>query len=202
MSWAALFLASALLISGDCRPRLRAGLTAAEPRRRSTASGASDPLAAASSFDVLAACLRCGMAVSTAASATAPSPPAPLARMLNRAADLLALGAEPATAWTNLPSRRVGAPGLRAGPVDNHADALLRLARRSASSGAALAQGVAELADHSRHEAADAASAAAERASVLIAGPLGLCYLPAFVCLGIVPVVAGLAGDVLGSGIL
>jgi len=202
MSWAALFLASALLISGDCRPRVRAGLTAAEPRRRSTASGASDPLAAASSFDVLAACLRCGMAVSTAASATAPSAPAPLARMLNRAADLLALGAEPATAWTNLPSRRVGAPGLRAGPVDNHADALLRLARRSASSGAALAQGVAGLADHSRHEAADAASAAAERASVLIAGPLGLCYLPAFVCLGIVPVVAGLAGDVLGSGIL
>jgi len=202
MSWAALFLASALLISGDCRPRVRAGLTAAEPRRRSTASGASDPLAAASSFDVLAACLRCGMAVSTAASATAPSAPAPLARMLNRAADLLALGAEPATAWTNLPSRRVGAPGLRAGPVDNHADALLRLARRSASSGAALAQGVAELADHSRHEAADAASAAAERASVLIAGPLGICYLPAFVCLGIVPVVAGLAGDVLGSGIL
>jgi pilus assembly protein TadC len=197
-----LFLASSLLISGDCRPRVRAGLTAAEPRRRSTASGASDPLAAASSFDVLAACLRCGMAVSTAASATAPSAPAPLARMLNRAADLLALGAEPATAWTNLPSRRVGAPGLRAGPVDNHADALLRLARRSASSGAALAQGVAELADHSRHEAADAASAAAERASVLIAGPLGLCYLPAFVCLGIVPVVAGLAGDVLGSGIL
>ena len=105
MSWAALLLASALLIGGDSRPRVRAGLTAAEPRRRSTASGASDPLAAASSFDVLAACLRCGMAVSTAASATAPSAPAPLARMLNRAADLLALGAEPATAWTNLPGR-------------------------------------------------------------------------------------------------
>ncbi len=27
--------------------------------------------------------------------------------------------------------------------------------------------------------------------AVLIAGPLGLCFLPAFVCLGIVPVVAG-----------
>ena len=50
------------------------------------------------------------------------------------------------------------------------------------------------------HDAADAAGAAAERASVLIAGPLGLCYLPAFLCLGIVPVVAGLAGDVLRSG--
>ena len=37
---------------------------------------------------------------------------------------------------------------------------------------------------------------------MLIAGPLGLCYLPAFLCLGIVPVVAGLAGDVLRSGVL
>ncbi|MDO3640328.1 type II secretion system F family protein, partial [Mycolicibacterium sp. KC 300] len=48
----------------------------------------------------------------------------------------------------------------------------------------------------------DAAGAAAERASVLIAAPLGLCYLPAFLCLGIVPVVAGLAGDVLQTGVL
>jgi pilus assembly protein TadC len=78
----------------------------------------------------------------------------------------------------------------------------MRLARRSATSGAALADGVAELADQSRHEAADAARAAAERASVLIAGPLGLCYLPAFLCLGIIPVVAGLAGDVLESGVI
>jgi len=196
MSWAALLLATALVLGTDSRPRVRAGLRVA--RRRSTSARVDDPLAAASSLDVLAACLRSGMAVSTAASATAPSAPAPLAAALNRAADLLALGAEPATAWTNLPSSRVGP----AGPADDTADALLRLARRSASSGAALAQGVAELADQSRHAAADAATAAAERASVLIAGPLGLCYLPAFVCLGIVPVVAGLAGDVLGSGIL
>ena len=191
MSWAALLLAAAVLIGADSRPGRRAGLQPLEPQRRSAPSDARDPLAAASSFDVLAACLRSGMAVSTAASATAPSAPASLARVLNRAADMLALGAEPATAWTN--------PD---GKVDDHAEALLRLARRSASSGAALAHGVAELADQSRLEAADAATAAAERASVLIAGPLGLCYLPAFVCLGIVPVVAGLAGDVLGSGIL
>lgn len=191
MSWAAVFLAAALLLGADPRPKVRAGLTAVPPTRRSAPRGASDPLAAASSFDVLAACLRSGMAVSTAASATAASAPAALARVLNRAADLLALGAEGATAWTS--------PD---GGTDEHVEALLRLARRSASSGAALAQGVAELADQSRREAADAATAAAERASVLIAGPLGLCYLPAFVCLGIIPVVVGLAGDVLGSGVL
>ena len=75
------------------------------------------------------------------------------------------------------------------------------LARRSAASGSALAHGVAELAEQSRQDATHAAAAAAERASVLIAGPLGLCFLPAFVCLGIVPVVAGLAGEVF-SGIL
>jgi pilus assembly protein TadC len=191
MSWVAVLLAAALLLGADSRPKVRAGLTGVQPTRRPTPRGAGDPLAAASSFDVLAACLRSGMAVSTAASATAASAPAALARVLNRAADLLALGAEGETAWTS-----------RDGRADEHAEALLRLARRSASSGAALAQGVAELADQSRRDAADAATAAAERSSVLIAGPLGLCYLPAFVCLGIVPVVAGLAGDVLGSGLL
>ena len=115
--------------------------------------------------------------------------------VLRRAADLLALGSDPAVAWSI-------SPDLPADSVDAQIDSLLRLARRSASSGAALADGVAELADQSRHDAAQAATAAAERAGVLIAGPLGLCFLPAFVCLGIVPVVAGLAGDVLQSGLL
>ena len=191
MSWAALLLATALLVGGDrSRVRIRAGRAAPLGTRHRPARS-DDPLAAASSFDVLAACLRSGMAVSTAAAATAQSAPAELARLLNRAADLLALGADPATAWSSFD-----------GPLNDHAQALLRLARRSAASGAALANGVAELAEQVRHEAADTASAAAERASVLIAGPLGVCYLPAFLCLGIIPVVAGLAGDVLQSGIL
>ncbi|MBN9634433.1 MAG: type II secretion system F family protein [Actinobacteria bacterium] len=150
-----------------------------------------DPLAVPSSLDVLAACLSAGMATSAAASAAVPSAPAGLAGVLRRAAELLALGASPATAWSD-----------RGGGTDPHVIALLRLARRSASSGAAMAQGVAELAEQARADAGDAADAASERANVLIAGPLGLCYLPAFVCLGIVPVVAGLAGDVFRSGLL
>jgi len=47
----------------------------------------------------------------------------------------------------------------------------------------------------------EAAWAAAERAGVLVTGPLGLCFLPAFLCLGVVPVVLGLAGSVLPGGI-
>jgi pilus assembly protein TadC len=193
-------LAVALWIgAGPSVVRARAGMSGVGHRLRhgllqGPACGP-DPLAVASSLDVLAVCLAAGMAVSTAAAATALSAPPTLARVLRRAADLLALGSDPAVAWST-------SPDLPAGSVDAQTGALLRLARRSASSGAALADGIAELADQSREDAAHAATAAAERAGVLIAGPLGLCFLPAFVCLGIVPVVAGLAGDVLQSGLL
>jgi pilus assembly protein TadC len=187
VSLAALLLAAAVLIGpGPARPRLR-------PVRRRGAAAAgerrADPLAEASALEVFAACLRAGMPVSTAARATVPSAPPPLAAVLTRAADLLALGADPAEAWAD-----ANACGRAA--------ALLRLARRSARSGTALAHGVAELAEQARADAADAAHAAAERAGVLIAAPLGVCFLPAFVCLGIVPVVAGLAGDLLRTGLV
>ncbi len=131
------------------------------------------------------------MAVAGAARAVAPYSPPELDALLCRAADLLALGADPATAWAE--------PD---GPLDRQARALLRLARRSACSGSALADGVAELAAESRQEAIHAATAAAERAGVVIAGPLGVCFLPAFACLGVFPVVAGLASDVFTSGVL
>jgi pilus assembly protein TadC len=190
MTSAAMLLAVALLLApGPAAVRRRIGLgpvRAAPVRHRRPG----DPLATASALDVFAVCLSAGMSVAAAAAATAPSAPEHLGAVLRRAADLLALGADPDTAWS------------RPAEAADGAEALARLARRSASSGSALAQGVAELAEQSRQDAGHAASAAAERASVLIAGPLGLCFLPAFICLGIVPVVAGLAGDVFTSGIL
>ena len=192
MSVAAVLLAAALLCApGPAVVRNRIGLGAARvaPVRRRRPG---DPLATASALDVFAVCLFAGMSVAAAAAATAPSAPDRLGAVLRRAADLLALGADADTAW----------PRADAGEGGDGGEALARLARRSASSGSALAQGVAELADQSRQDAGHSASAAAERASVLIAGPLGLCFLPAFVCLGIVPVVAGLAGEVFTSGIL
>ncbi|WP_343599621.1 type II secretion system F family protein [Mycobacterium sp.] len=195
MSAAAMLLAFALLTAGGpAAVRARAGVTARAPRAARRRAPRHDPLAVASSLDVLAVCVAAGMAVSTAAAATAVSAPPLLARILCRAADLLALGADPATAWSAPPDLPVD--------LDAHTEALLRLARRSADSGAALADGVAELAAQCRDDAAHGATAAAERAAVLIAGPLGLCFLPAFVCLGIIPVVAGLAGNVMQSGLL
>jgi pilus assembly protein TadC len=187
MTWAALLLAAAVLLGGTSR---RPVTSRRHPVSGARADDSDDPLAMASSLDILAACLSSGMTVAGAASAAAWSAPRPLAEVLSRAADLLAMGADPARAWAD--------------PTTDHVAiaALVRLARRSAASGTALAQGVTELAEQARHDAADAATGASERASVLIAGPLGLCYLPAFLCLGIVPVVVGLAGDVLTTGVL
>lgn len=190
MTVVAVLLAIALLLgSGPRSTRERAGGTVQGVTDTGENHRRRDPLADASALDVFAVCLESGMAVATAAAATALSAPPQLRAILQRAADLLSLGADPETAWC-------------ADTGEASLEALMRLARRSASSGSALAHGVRELAERSRQEAAHVASAAAERAGVLIAGPLGLCFLPAFVCLGIVPVVAGLTADVLRSGIL
>ncbi|MGW0251049.1 type II secretion system F family protein [Nocardia goodfellowii] len=155
-----------------------------------------DPLAVASVFDLLAACLSSGLPMAGAARAVAGSAPEVLADALGRAADLLALGADASTAWDRAAREAAGRPGAE------QVEALARMARRSARSGASLSAAVSELAEQHRATLEDAAAARAERAGVLISGPLGLCFLPAFLCLGIVPVVIGLANRVLGDGLL
>lgn len=148
-----------------------------------------DPLAVAASLDLLGACLRAGLPVSAAITAMASTAPKPMADKLSRVADLLALGADPDAAWSEA-------------ALDPDTEALARMARRSARSGSSLSSSMAELAERSRGDAEDLAAAAAERAGVLISGPLGLCFLPAFIALGIVPVVIGLATTVLGNGLV
>ncbi|WP_040864502.1 type II secretion system F family protein [Nocardia exalbida] len=155
-----------------------------------------DPLAVASVLDLLAACLRAGLPMAGAARAVAPEAPEALGEALRRAADLLALGADAATVWEQVARDANGRPAAE------EIESLARMARRSARSGSSLAAAVLELAEQQRSAVEDAAAAKAERAGVLIGGPLGLCFLPAFVCLGIVPVVIGLAGRVLDGGLL
>ena len=169
--WATvLCLASALITL----PTVASGLHRLAPDGCANADAddapAPDPLAVATTFDLLAACLRSGLPVATAAAAAAHSAPISFGVALRKAADLLELGADATTAW--------GAVAQ-----DPETEALARMARRSA-------------------RAEDASAAAAERAGVLISGPLGLCFLPAFICLGIIPVVIGLAGNVLRGGLL
>ncbi|HEX3781457.1 MAG TPA: type II secretion system F family protein [Pseudonocardiaceae bacterium] len=149
-------------------------------RREQRGDGAVDPLLLASSWDLLAACLRGGLPVPAAVAAIAADIPGAAGPALRHTAELIALGADPVAAWV---------PAL-----DHPATVqLARGARRTARSGAALA-GVAEtLATEVRAGADDLAEARAQRAAVAVTGPLGLCFLPAFICLGVVPVVIGLA---------
>jgi pilus assembly protein TadC len=67
---------------------------------------------------------------------------------------------------------------------------------RAGESGAAVAPGLRSLAADGRAESRAATEAAVRRAGVWILAPLGLCFLPAFVCLGVVPLVLGIAADV------
>lgn len=150
------------------------------PRDRDD-QGPSGLLRTAASWDLLAAALRAGLSVPAAIAVAVEGLPGEAARVLQATADLLALGAEPEQAW---------------GPPADcpRTEALARAGRRAGRSGSALAAAVADLAEGLRARVGDAAEARAERAGVLITLPLGLCFLPAFLCLGVVPVVLGLAG--------
>lgn len=152
------------------------------PRRRRARGGAADALAVAAQWDLLAACLRAGLPVVDALRAVAGGLPEAAAETLRRTGDLVALGAAAEEAWQ---------PALDCPDTA----ALARAARRSARSGTALASAAVELAHQMRAELTDDAEARAQRAGVLITGPLGLCFLPGFLCLGVVPVVIGLAGQ-------
>lgn len=151
-------------------------------RGRRARGGAADALAVAAQWDLLAACLRAGLPVVDALRAVAGGLPDAAAEALRRTSDLVALGAAAEEAWQ---------PALDCPDTA----ALARAARRSARSGTALASAAVELAHRMRAELTDDAEARAQRAAVLITGPLGLCFLPGFLCLGVVPVVIGLAGQ-------
>lgn len=136
-------------------------------------------------LDLLAAALRSGQPVGAAVACVAPLAGPGLAEQLRHVAGLLRFGADPEVAWASLAD-----PALA--PIG-------RTAVRSAESGVRLARGFELLAAELRDEARAAAVARAHRAGVWAMVPLGVCFLPAFACLGVLPVIAGIARGVLGA---
>ncbi|BCJ52844.1 hypothetical protein Asp14428_43190 [Actinoplanes sp. NBRC 14428] len=134
--------------------------------------------------DLLAAALRAGAPVDRAVTAVADALGGPLGERLDRTGRSLRLGADPPEAWQHL-SDVPGAARLTAAAI------------RSSASGGALAGAFTRLADDLRADRAIAAESAARRSGVLIVLPLGLCFLPAFLLAGLVPVVIAVLGDVL-----
>ena len=170
------------------RPRGRLSLGAPDPthRPRDGPAGA-DPNRCASDIALFAACSTAGLSPAQAAAAVADTYAglsAGSGTAWHTTAALLALGADPERAWSE----------LRA--VDGGAD-LANLVTMSNSSGSALAAGCYRIAERLRSEGADHATAKAERAGVLIAIPLTAFFLPAFFALGLAPVVISLGSTVL-----
>ena len=93
----------------------------------------------------------------------------------------LRLGADPAQAWRALAAVPALAP-------------LGRTLARSAATGAPVAAAVERLADELARSARADAEEQARQVGVKAAVPLGLCLLPAFLLIGIVPVVGALLG--------
>jgi pilus assembly protein TadC len=160
--------------------RFLRGREPAELRRERLEAFADLPLGA----DLLAAALKGGTAVDRSIGAVAEALGGPLGDRLQRIARSLRLGAEPAEAWAHLS----GIP---------EAERLVASAVRSSASGGALAGALERLAGDLRSDRSVAVEAAAERAGVLIVLPLGLCFLPAFVLAGLVPIVIALLSQAL-----
>jgi hypothetical protein len=76
---------------------------------------------------------------------------------------------------------------------------LLRAVARATATGAPLADTVRDVASDARERARWEALERARRAGVHAVGPLAACFLPAFVLVGVVPVVAGVARALLAG---
>lgn len=133
--------------------------------------------------DLLAVCLEAGLPVGGALAAVATALPGPLGGELVTVAGLYRLGAAPRRAWADVSS------GLAA---------LGRTLVRAGESGSTVVPALRSLAADARAAERSRADAAVRRAGVWVLAPLGACFLPAFLCLGVVPLVLGIAADVFG----
>ncbi|MFJ1704419.1 type II secretion system F family protein [Kitasatospora sp. NPDC088346] len=130
--------------------------------------------------DLLAACLGSCTAPGQAVAAVARSVDAPMSSRLEAVVAQLSLGASPESGWGRLAA---DCPPLAP---------LARCLVRTSLSGAPPVEALSGLAHAHRAVAGRAAHIRARRAGVLATAPLGACFLPAFVLIGVVPVVIGL----------
>lgn len=137
-------------------------------------------------LDLLGACLAGGAPPAAAVQAVAGVTAQPLRDVLDRVGLAYSRGAAPGEAWAVCTG--VGAPGTlrQAG----------RIVVRAEVSGTTAALDLAALAAAARAESLAQARAGTRRAEVAIVLPLALCLLPAFMFLGVAPLVAGLLGSV------
>ena len=105
--------------------------------------------------------------------------PGPTAQRLDGALARLRMGVDPSLVWGGLAD-------------DDVLATLGRTLARAETSGSSVADAVERLADELERSSLAAVEDRARAVGVKAAVPLGLCLLPAFLLIGIVPTVAGL----------
>jgi pilus assembly protein TadC len=135
-------------------------------------------------LELLAAAVRSGAGVPRGLHATGVAVGGADGEALARAADALRLGADWDAAWREAPERlEVVRRALRGAWVD----------------GAAPTEALRAAGAEHAHERRATARNAAARLAVRLVLPLGACFLPAFVLVGLVPVLLALGVDLLST---
>lgn len=129
--------------------------------------------------DLFSCALRAGASPQAALAAVVTACPGPTATRLEGALARLRMGVDPAHVWSGLAD-------------DDVLAALGRTLARAETSGSSVAAAVERLADELERSSLAAVEDRARAVGVKAAVPLGLCLLPAFLLIGIVPTVAGL----------
>jgi Flp pilus assembly protein TadB len=135
--------------------------------------------------DLLAAALAVGLAPGAALEQITEVVEPPLADELAELTSRLRMGVDPVTVWRNL-SRHPELGGLG------------RAVLRAVESGASVADAMLRLADDQRRRSRAAVEGRARAVGVKAALPLGVCLLPAFILVGVVPLVAGSVSVLVG----
>lgn len=143
-----------------------------------------DIRAVAEALDLLALALGSGVPMVIAIEAVAQDAGALVASHLHQVAAALRWGVDEVSAWDGLP--RAWQPA---------AAALALAASAGVPPGDLLRQGAEDIRRRERQRLDEAAG----RVGVLVVIPLGLCFLPAFALLSVVPVVITIAGGVLAG---
>lgn len=175
----ALAVSLAVLVVAMSVPARRRALAA---HRAELALGAALP----GVTDLLATGLAAGLGPADAMRAVVQAARDPARAALEPVALALEMGLAPSVAW---------------GPLVRRGGAYGRLGRafvRAAETGAPLAVTAAVLAADERERLRWTSEAAARRAGVRAVGPLAVCFLPAFVLVGVVPLVVAVAREALG----
>jgi pilus assembly protein TadC len=127
-------------------------------------------------IDLLTACIASGSPPLQCLEAVAQAVSGPVARQLEQATTKLRMGADPVAVWAAMTSCAPMAP-------------LARTMLRAVETGAPVADGLNRLVDDQRRARRWDSERRARAVGVKAAAPLGLCFLPAFIAIGIVPTI-------------